>query len=1263
MRFRPLLPILLTTLLAPASGAAQVRITGAIAGTVIDTSGGVVPGARVQLVDEGTAIAKETTSRESGSFLFPDLSFGSYRVTVALDGFQTAVFSNVIVESSRTTDLRVRLQPGALSEEVQVTGVTPVLEVTSNVISGTVTKPEMDRLPLNGRSTFTFARLIPGSATLLTSGDTHYNGMPGGTINPTIDGINNASNGFKSGGTSFFATVAPRLGAMEEVTVETAGLGADAGAEGGVSLKFITRRGTSQYHGSFFEQNRNDAFNANSFFNEARGLPKPVVRQNEFGGNLGGAVPLGTLRQKVFFFVNYEAQLIPGTTDFSNPVLTAEAQQGIFRYQTTSGEQRAANLLQIAAQNGFPSAFDPSVAAMLAKQAQAFPNGTLLNTNDLRTQSFTWRESTKQLFWYPTARFDLQITPSLAAMGTWNLAGQDNQGRRQWPLPDIPVQYQFHQSYWIASSGVNWTIDARNFNEFRYGVQHSGDTTPGRGVDFYAANGTLNGQPLRFTSPLPFSLSQMVQDAAPITGRHYITTIYDTLTTLRGNHSMKLGGTFRLTDWHDTSFDGPGGIEGLNGYSIGSPAGDPVQSVFNTTTMPGVQGTDLASVYSLYALLTGRLTRVRTARVVNPNTLQYDVVDRENWTSSKMGGVYAQDTWRVKPNFTLNYGLRWEFATAPYNHLGIAVFPDYANFLGPSTALFQPGTLNGVQNPVMTPGKVASKADLVNPGPNAGFTWTPTADAKTVIRGGYALTYYDEGTNFFMSNPGNNPGQQQSLDLQPGAPGFAPGGLSLQSPLPPFVAFPDAYKPAFNLADFTFSGSTISTMKPDLRLPYVQSWNIGIQREIAPNTVIELRYLGNRGSHEWRTYNVNEVNIFENGFLDEFKKAQSNLAINAANGRTGFANNGLPGQAPLPIFETAFGARGSQPALAAASGFTNGTFVTNLQQGTAGSLANTLANNSTYLCRMLGSSFAPCARLGYDAPGRYPINFFEVNPFVAGANLNLVDDVGTSKYQGLQVQLRRRLHEGFSLTANYTLSKAQTDIWADNATQTVNFHTLRDQSLDWGPMPFDVRHVLQTFWTYELPFGPGHSLGHRNAALSALAGGWTLSGVLTLQSGSPFRLSSGRSTVNNGDSGVVLPNGVTVDQLQDMIRINPGPGSNRLFVDPSLVGPDGRANGQFLQVPTDPGVLGQYVFLYGRNQFNIDASVEKQFALPRMRLAVWAGVFNLTNNAIWSVNSLNNTVPGLVFLTDLNITSQTFGQISGPANASRSAQLRAEIRF
>ena len=162
--------------------------------------------------------------------------------------------------------------------------------------------------------------------------------------------------------------------------------------------------------------------------------------------------------------------------------------------------------------------------------------------------------------------------------------------------------------------------------------------------------------------------------------------------------------------------------------------------------------------------------------------------------------------------------------------------------------------------------------------------------------------------------------------------------MTLQSPLPPYVAFPAAYCDTFSQADFTFSNG-FSTMKDRLHMPYVQSWNVGVQREIGSKTVVEARYLGNRGSHVWRTYSLNEVNIFENGFLQEFKNAQRNLAINVANARTGFANNGLPGQVPLPIFEAAFGARGSQAALPAGSAFTNAAFITNLQQGTAGALA------------------------------------------------------------------------------------------------------------------------------------------------------------------------------------------------------------------------------------------------------------------------------------------------------------------------------------
>jgi hypothetical protein len=1260
---------------------AQVRIVGAITGTVSDGSDLVIPGARVQLRDEGTGIEKETITNESGGFSFPDLNFGSYQVTITLQGFNTAVYKNVAVESSRTTDLRIKMQVGGIDEIVEVAGASPVLEMTSNTLGNTLNNKTIAKLPVggDGRNVFALARLMPGVVAPANTGSTHFNGMPGGTINPTIDGINNASNGFKSGGTSFFGTVPARMGAIEEVTVESAGLGADAGAQGGVNLKFITRRGTNQYHGSLFEQHRNEALNANSYFNTSRGITKPVFRRHDYGGNFGGPLaPFGPLRDKLFFFINMEQEYIPNTAIQTNTVLSAEAAQGVFRYQTSTGEQRTANLLQIAAANGFPAAMDPTMAGLLARQTQAQAAGTVRSTNNLRTQAFDWLEPSKVMYYYPTARTDFQITPKLSWMGSWNLYRQDDHGRRQWPLPDTPIQYKFHASWWIASTGLNWSISPTTFNEFRYGVQHSGDDTPNRGVDFYAPNGLVNGQLARFN--LPFTLANMVMDAGPVTGRHYITTLYDTMTLLRGNHSIKLGGTFRLTNWRDTSLDGSGtaGILGFPRYSIGSPTGDPVQSIFNTTSMPGIQTADLADVYSLYALLTGRLTRVQQGRVVDPATGLYsDTTYRDNWTTSKQGGFYAQDSWRVSPNFTLNYGLRWEISGPPYNHTGVANFPNYANLLGPSTALFQPGVLNGVQNPTLNRGTYAAKIDYVNPGPNAGFAWTPSfksgllgkilgSDQKSVIRGGYALTYYDEGTNFFASTAGNNPGQSQSLNLQPGMPGFAPGGLSLTSPLPALSAFPAQYQDVFNQADFTFGSATFYTMKDDLKTPYVQQWNIGVQRELAKNTVVEARYLGNKASHLWRTFNINEVNIFENGFLSEFQHAQQNLAINQAAGVSSFENRGLPGQVPLPIFEAAFGARGGQPALAGGSGFTNGGFITSLQQGTAGTLANNLANNSTYICRMIGSAFSPCAALGYGAPGPYPMNFFYANPFAIGGSANLVDDASYSNYQAMQLQFRRRYGQGLTMTVNYTLAKNTGDIWADNATQSVNYRTLRNRALDEGPTPFDVRHVLQAFGTYDLPFGKDRKVNIQNPLLDGLAGGWTLGGNMTVSSGSPFRLTSNRGTVNTSASGVVLGNGITVDDLQKMIKVTPGPGFARYWIDPKLIGPDGRANPQYLSAPTTPGDFGQFVYLHTPNVWNLDASLSKRIAITqRVAFTFTAVATNVLNHPVWGIGPANAGV-GLSFLNDADITSTTFGQTLQPATTSVSARqfyLRGEISF
>src|SRR6185295_11452384 len=377
---------------------------------------------------------------------------------------------------------------------------------------------------------------------------------------------------------------------------------------------------------------------------------------------------------------------------------------------------------------------------------------------------------------------------------------------------------------------------------------------------------------------------------------------------------------------------------------------------------------------------------------------------------------------------------------------------------------------------------------------------------------------------------------------------------------PPFAVFPSAYAFPIPQQLFTFTRGQAS-IDPDLRSPYVYNYTFPYQRELWNNSAIEARYVGNRGHTLSRFFNLNEVNIFENGFLQEFKNAQQNLAINLANSRTGFANNGLPGQVTLPIFDAAFGARGSVPAVPAASGYTNNTFVTQLQQGQAGRLANSLAGNSIYLCAMTGNVLPECGRRGYNASGPYPINFFQANPFAAGSTMRLLSDESSSKYDALQLQFRQRPQAGMSFTVNYTYGKARTDRFPVSADNTADYITLRDKGLNWGPTAYDLRHNFQTYGTYDLPVGKGKRFDISNNVLDQAFGGWSTSAIVRIQTGRPFLLTSGRQTFNNQDAGVVL-NGITVKDLQKMVNVRPGTNGNVFFFDSQLIGADGRANPQ-----------------------------------------------------------------------------------------------------
>lgn len=1248
---------------------AQVRIVGSVSGTVQDPSGAVVPGAKVVLKDEGTGIQKDTVSNAQGGFLFPDLNHGTYEITVTATGFQTAVLSRVIVEASKTTDVIAKLTVGQISTVVQVeVAATPVLTSSSNLVASTIASDAIVTLPIDGRNTLGLARLVPGVANP-QGGDTHINGMPGGTINVTIDGINNASNGWKSGGTSFYGTVPARMGAVEEINVETGGLSADSGSMSGTNIKFVTKRGNKVYHGQVFYQGRNEAFNANSWSRNAQGQPRNRSRLHMFGGNVGGPlVPfVPYFKDKLFFFINFEDDYTPNTATRSKTLLSAEAQQGIFRYQTSAGEIRTVDVFAIAAANNAPTTRDPIIASFLAKQnaAMSVP-GTYLRANTSTTdfrrpQVLYWNEDSSIANYYPTTRLDYQITPSVAVTGSWNLRNYYDKGQTYWPLPENPRQGIYNVAgYFVWSTGVNWTITPRTFNEFRYGTQHSGDVRPGS-RDMYKINN-------RYMRVSPTLISAMLIDEAPVTGRHFIATMYDTATMIRGTHEITAGGSFRRTDWNDRWGDGANGILGVPRYTIGYPAGDSVSSIFSATSIPGINSNDISTAASLYALLTGRVSRIADSAAVNPDTKKYDVVEQGKvlWTRNYMGGFFVQDRWRAKPNLTLNLGLRWELQGDPFDVPGISAIPDMASIFGPSTALFKPGTDGGNLNPINKVGSHATNSRLNNLAPNLGIAWSPKftegilgkvfGNGKLVIRTAYSLVYYDEGTNMFAFNVGDNPGKTQALSQTPGQ-GDAPFGMTLQSPLATMVAFPPEFVSEFKQSDFTF-GNTFRGMNPYLRTPYTQNWNLGIQYELAKNMVLEVRYVGNRATHGWHTYNLNEINIFENGFLQEFVSAQNNQAINLANGKTGFANNGLPGQVALPIFSAAFGARGSMPAQSGGSSWTSTTFNNYLTQGQAGNMANSLATSSAYVCRMFGSSFVPCTRIDsrYNAPGTYPINFWQLNPFSNGT-MNYVDDDLYSNYHALQMNFRRQYSRGLSLSMNYTFAKNMGNTWANDSIQSASYQSLRRKDWNNTVTPFDLRHVFNGYATYDLPVGKGKLIPLNNNLVDKVIGGWQLGSIITIQSGTPFKLSSGYYPVNGMDGGVVLKNGLTRERLQDMMFLSPGPGAtNKYWINPSLVGPDGRVNQDYIGLPTTPGQWGQTVILRGMNNFSLDASLVKNFRFnERMRMNIWLGAFNVLNHPVWGGGGGFRGTP--------SIQSTSFGLISGPSNSARSIQLRGTINF
>ena len=598
------------------------------------------------------------------------------------------------------------------------------MEVSSNQVAATIRNDYIQELPLSGRDTLQFASLTPGYA----SGT--FNGLFQAALNISLDGANVNDTRNKSG--SGFSSLVPlRLDAIEEVTVSTTGLEADAASGGAMTIQFTTRRGANQYHGSLYEQLRNDALNANDFFNNAYGRkpdgslvrPRSRVRMNDFGGSLGGPlrIPFAPfLKNKLFFFVNYEDAPRPGSSTRSTTLMTSEAQSGTFRFVGTDGAQHTVNVLQLAGAAGYQNTMDPTVTGVLKVINGTIGNNSVVpSSSNLYQQTMSWRYNTGSRDSYPTARLDYQITNNVAWHGSWNLQHNhvDPTGSSYPGLPGQAGESKFTR--YALANGVDWTVTPRIFNSVKFGIQSSvSGSNIGNDVRQWASQGDKRVS-------FGMGITSFIPNATPLIRTNPAFTLSDDLSWMKGKHTLKFGGKMLYTRFYENDYYQFSGV--LN-YSLGIATNDPVNSVFSTSNIPFIRTQDVSTAAQLYATLTGRVSSIQGYENIDEKLREYTkfspLIYRENYRS---WGLYAQDSYRIHPRLTLNFGMRWEFTGVMTNTNDTFMSPTLDDVMAPSFAPFQPGILDANKVPSIGQRSVTYAPDRVNPAPNFGFAWQPIA--------------------------------------------------------------------------------------------------------------------------------------------------------------------------------------------------------------------------------------------------------------------------------------------------------------------------------------------------------------------------------------------------------------------------------------------------------------------------------------------------------------------------------------------------------
>lgn len=1104
----------LLLLICVAVGTVLAQTTGGrILGRVSDTSGATLSGVTVRLINEQTGVTQSATTSSSGDYQLLEVPVGNYRIEFEHPGFKKSAQSNITLLVNQVLTINMTLQIGAAREVVNVTSEVPLVDTTSTQLGAIVDDRSIVQLPLNARDMYQFIQLQPGVQTQARANASDPNGFLGGENAGAVSvngGRGRANNFSVDGGDANdqflnLPAVQPAPDSVQEFRVLTNTFDAEFGRNSGSVVNLVTKSGTNQYHGNVYEFVRNTILNTRNYFQQTN----PPYHQNQFGGTFGGPVR----KDHTFFFASYEGQRYSTPTALPlSPVPTASERVGDFSHNADgstalpfSGTLVSAYALNnrsgCPAAVGFPGGIPDGTAYSTLFPGNRIPLAcvdpvaidilqlvpTPNQTNGFYTDTVFSKQRNDQI----TLRLDHRISATQSFTGYYYF--QDNNDTNALALfspasvPGFPVANRYRTQQ--VNLAHYWTISRTMVNEahlvFMREAQLTNDqpvhttnvidscppSLPGQPKVTDGAGGNCfsdPGNPKFGITPglgpsiegLPYvhiagglSFGNTTNDE-PQVGNSY--QIADDLTKIVGTHTLKFGADVRRQQWEQTLYYAPSGNFGFS--DSGPNAVGLTDSVGNTVAFPDY----LLGFVNAYLESGGSPVRLR-------NTMM---------------GIFAQDSWKMRPNLTLNYGLRWEYIPPLADSSErVSTFRPGQNetkypcqlsaaeavSLGLGSVDCNPGSSGAAVFPtgIVYPGANGVPQGLTltyykSFAPRIGVAWSPNAadgawhsilggPGESSIRAGYGMFYNPIEAYIFQQFSGATPfaGDTYITNTLLSTPFHDQFGNVFPNPYNG-IFYPKAGQPQ----DF-FSFEPIlmyADYQPNMRTQYAEQYNLTLQRQLGTSMMVQLAYVGTQAHRLLATHEINP------------SMPQSCLDIITLLGpnRCGQYNEDNSYNFTVPA-----GFNFHMP---------NGKVVT----GAAGGTPLTLVGLRPYSSPNCNSF------TGANCP-----------PFPVLLNIFAQDTIANSNYNSLQAMLQKRFSKGLQLQASYTWSKSidQASSFED-VLDPFNYRRTRADSL------FNAPHRFVINYTWELPV-PKYS-----GAAGKIVDGWSISGITTWQSGFPIRISS-----------------------------------------------------------------------------------------------------------------------------------------------------------